>query len=300
MLDRLASMAVFVKAADAGSFTAAARTLGMSSQMVGKHISFLEARLDAQLVRRTTRRQSLTDVGRAFYERCRTILAEAEAAEELVHDLSTKPRGRLRVNAPVTFGACRVSPLITRFLATYPDVEVELTLTDRFVDVVDEGYDAVFRLGPIKDTALAARRLADHSLVACASPSYLDVHGMPNTPEDLAAHQCLGFVNWSGLPYAEWRFTKAGRIHAVQVHSRFQVNDGRALLAAALGGHGIILQPEVVTHDDTAAGRLVQVLPDYTAPSRPLYLLFSSRPTQTPKLRAFIDCVVEAFACASG
>ncbi len=300
MIDRLASMAVFVRAADAGSFTAAARTLGMSSQMVGKHVSFLEARLEAQLMRRTTRRQSLTDVGQAFYERCRIILAEAEAADALVHDLSTKPRGRLRVNAPVTFGACRVAPLVTRYLEAYPSVDVELTLTDRFVDVVDEGYDAVFRLGPIKDTMLAARRLADHILVACASPSYLDAHGAPASPGDLESHECLAFVNWSGLPYAEWRFTKAGRLHAVQVHSRFQVNDGRALLAAALGGHGIILQPEAVVRDDIAGGRLVQVLPGYTAPSRPLYLLFSGRLTQTPKLRAFIDCVVDAFGREAG
>ena len=293
-MDRLASMAVFVRAADLGSFTAAASALGMSSQMVGKHVSFLEARLGTQLLQRTTRRQSLTDVGRTFYERCRTILAEADAAEALVHDLSTTPRGRLRVNAPVTFGACRLAPLITRYLQAYPNVEVELTLTDRYVDVVDEGYDAVIRLGPLKDTALAARELAVNQQIACASPAYLAAHGAPISPEDLVAHECLGFVNWSGLPYSEWRFTKAGRVHAVQVRSRFQVNDGRALLAAALDGHGIILQPEVVVREDLDAGRLVQVLPAYAAPSRPMYLLFSARRPQTPKLRTFIDCVVDA------
>ena len=185
-MDRLASMAVFVKAADAGSFTADSAQLGMSSQMVGKHVSFLEARLGAQLLRRTTRQQSLTEVGRSFYERCRAILAEAAAAEALVHDLSTTPRGRLRVNAPVTFGACRQAPLITRYLRAYPDVEVELTLTGRFVDVVDEAYDAVIRLGPIEDTALAMRELAPSRQVARASPAYLAAHDAPRSPEDLA------------------------------------------------------------------------------------------------------------------
>ena len=299
-MDRLASMNVFIRAADLGSFTAAAAALGMSSQMVGKHVSFLEARLGAQLLRRTTRQQSLTDVGHRFYERCRTILAETDAAEALVNDLSTTPRGRLRVNAPVTFGACRLAPLVTRYLEAYPDVEVELTLTDRFVDLVDEGYDAVIRVGPIKDTALAARELAIYPLVACAAPAYLAANGTPSSPGDLAKHQCLGFISWSGLPYAEWRFTKAGRVHAVQVRGRLQINDGRALLAAALDGHGVILQPDVVVRDDLDARRLIQVLPDYAAPSWPLHLLFPARRPQTPRPRSFIDCVVDAFGRASG
>ena len=294
-MDRLASMAVFVKAVDLGSFTAAAVALGSSSQMVGKHVSFLEGRLGTQLLRRTTRRQSLTDIGRLFYERCRIILAETEAAETLMHDLSVTPRGRLRVNAPVNFGACRVAPLVTRYLRAYPDVEVELSLTDRYVDVVDEGFDAVFRLGPLKDTGLVCRELMAHRQVACASPAYLAAFGVPARPEDLADHACLGYVNWSGLPYSDWTFTRLGRVHAVKVRSRFQVNDGRVLLAAALEGHGIILQPDVVVRADLEAGRLVQVLSDYTAPSRPIYLLFSTRHPQTPKLRTFIDCVVDAF-----
>ena len=298
-MDRLASMGVFVKAADLGSFTAAAAVLGMSSQMVGKHVSFLEARLGAQLLRRTTRQQSLTDIGRSFYERCRTILSETEAAETLVNDLSTTPRGRLRVNAPVTFGACRMAPFIARYLEAYPDVEVELTLSDRFVDVVDEGYDAVIRIGPIKDTTLAMRELASYTLIACASPAYLAANGAPNTPEDLAGHQCLVFVSWSGLPYAEWRFVKARRAFTVQVRSRFQINDGRALLVAALEGHGIILQSEAVVRGDLDAGRLVQVLPGYASPSQPMHLLFSARRLQTPKLRGFIDCVVDSFGRAS-
>ena len=294
-MDRITSMSVFVKTVDLGSLTAAATALGMSPQMVGKHVAFLEARLGAPLLRRTTRRQSLTDIGNAFYERSRLILADMEGAEALVHDMSATPRGRLRVSAPVNFGACRLAPLVTRYLAAYPDVAVELNLTDRFVDVVNEGYDAVVRLGPIKDTALAARELQPHRQVACAAPSYLAARGTPASPEELVEHDCLGYVNWSGLPYAEWRFTKAGHVYAVQVRSRFQVNDGRVLLAAALEGHGIILQPDAILREALDVGRLVPVLVDYTAPSRPMVLLFSARRPQPRTLRSFIDCVVEAF-----
>lgn len=298
-MDRVTSMGVFVKTVDLGSLTAAATALGLSPQMVGKHVGFLEARLGAPLLRRTTRRQSLTAIGQAFYERCRIILYDIETAEALVHDMSATPRGRLRVSAPVNFGACRLAPLVTRYLAAYPDVEVEVNLTDRYVDVVDEGYDAVIRLGPIKDTALAARELQAHRQVACAAPAYLAARGTPVSPDDLVGHDCLGYVNWSGLPYAEWRFSKAGHVHAVQVRSRFQVNDGRVLLAAALEGRGIVLQPDAILREALDAGRLVPVLAEYTAPSRPMVLLFSARRPQPKTLRSFIDCVVDAFGLRS-
>lgn len=288
-------MAVFVKAVDLGSFTAAGIALGMSSQLVGKHVGVLEARLGAPLLQRTTRRQSLTDLGRLYYERCRTIVAEADAADALVQDLSATPRGRLRISAPVTFGACSLAPVLLQFLARHPGIELELTLTDRYVDIVDEGYDAVLRLGPIGDTSLAARELVPHAQVACASPSYLAAHGMPATPQALIDHACLGFVNWSGRPYAEWRFERDGAVYAVQIRSHFQVNDGRVLLAAALDGHGIILQPDAMVRDALDAGRLVPVLTEYAAPSRPMYLMFAARHPQLPKQRIFIDHVVAAF-----
>ncbi len=294
-MDRLTSMAVFVKAVDLGSFTAAATALGSSSQMVDKHIGFLEARLGAQLLRRTTRRQSLTEVGLAFYERCRVILAETDAAGSLVQDLAATPRGRLRVSAPVNFGACAVAPLVGGFLRAYPSVELELSLTDRYVDVVDEGFDAVFRLGPLGDSSLHARELGLHRQIACASPAYLAAHGVPSHPDELASHNCLGYVNWSGLPYSEWRFSRHGAVYPVRIRSRFQVNDGRVLRAAALRGDGIILQPEAVVAEDLHDGRLVQVLRDFEAPSRPLYLLFPTRRLQPPKLRVFIDHVAGAF-----
>ncbi len=223
MLDRLTSMGVFVKAADLGSFTAAGVALGLTSQMVGKHVAALEEQLGTPLLRRTTRRQSLTEAGARFYERCRVILAEAEAAYALEEAASVEPRGRLRLSAPIGFGACWLAPCLTDFLEQHPLIGVELNLTDRFVDLIDEGYDAVLRLGPIGQTSLEVRDLTSHDQVACASPAYLARRGTPRTPAELADDQCLGFVNWSGRPFAEWRFGQRGVIKPVHVDSRFQM-----------------------------------------------------------------------------
>jgi DNA-binding transcriptional LysR family regulator len=295
MTDRLTSMAVFVKATDLGSLTAAATALGMSAQMAGKHVRSLEDRLGTPLMRRSTRRQSLTDAGRLFYERCRRVLSEVEAAEAVVEDVSATPRGRLRISAPVGFGATRLAPVLIDFMARHAGLEIELVLTDRYVDPVDEGYDAVIRLGPIAETSLVARELVSHRQVVCASPAYLAAHGAPETPENLADHACLGFVNASGLPYAVWRFTKNGADHTVRIRSRFQVNDGRVLSAAAVAGHGIVLQPEAVLRDAIERGSLVPVLTDYRAPGRSMFLMFTAGRPQPPKMRALIDEVVKAF-----
>ncbi len=174
-------------------------------------------------------------------------------------------------------------------------VEVALDLTDRYVDVVGEGYDAVIRLGPLKDSGLISRTLTPYRLIACASPSYLAAQGTPQTPADLATHDCLGFVFASGQPLAEWRFVKEGRVYEVQVRSRFQVNDACVLRAAALEGHGIILQADLILADDLAVGRLVQILTDYEAPVRPLHILFAAIRPPTQTLRSFVDHVVARF-----
>lgn len=298
-MDRLTSMAVFVKAADLGSFSAAGLALGLSSQMVGKHVSMLEDRLGAQLLHRSTRRQSLTAIGQVFYERCRVVLAEVEAAEATAHELSTTPRGRLRISAPVTFGSNLLAPLVSDYLRTHREVEIALDLTDRFVDVVGEGYDAVIRLGPLKDSELIARALAPYQLIACASPAYLAARGTPRTPAELLEHDCLGFVFASGQVRAEWRFVKDEQNHDVLVRSRFQVNDARVLREAALAGHGIVQQASMIVADDLAAGRLVQVLPDHEAPARPLHIVYATSRPPTSTLRGFIDHVVARFGSAS-
>ena len=297
MLDRLTSMSVFVRAADLGSFTAAATSLDLTSQMVGKHVSALEQRLGTVLLQRTTRRMRLTESGQRFYERCRVILNEVAAADALMEEAAIEPRGRLRVSAPVGFGACRLAPIVSELIERHPDLEIELTLTDRYVDIIDEGYDAVLRLGPIAETNSTVRQVGSHDQVACASPAYLSREGTPATPSDLTAHSCLGFVNWSGMPYAEWRFGRDGVIHPVRIRSRFQVNDGRVLVAAAIAGHGVILQPKVVVADALRQGTLTAVLTDYSAPTRELFLLHPAREPQPPKLRVFID---ELIAATSG
>jgi DNA-binding transcriptional LysR family regulator len=293
-MDRLTSMAVFVKAAESGSFAAAALAFGMSSQMAGRHVSALEARVGAPLLARTTRRQSLTEIGQLFYERCKTLLADAEAAESVALDYSATPRGRLRVTAPVTFGTCSLAPMIARYLRRHPEVEVDLTLTDRFVDLVDEGYEVAIRLGALADSTMIATPLMPYRLVACASPAYLAERGEPKTPAALAEHDCLGFAFTSLPPYNEWVFGSAQGKHSVKVSGRLQANDMKALLAAALDGLGIVLAPEIAVNDDIAAGRLMPLLRNYDAPERPMHVVFTARRV-TPKLRAFIDQVVAEF-----
>jgi len=295
-MDRLTSMAVFVKAAETGSFASAGVALGLSSQLVGKHVRFLEAHYGMRLINRTTRRQSLTDAGRAFYERSRAVLAESEAVDALAANLQAQPRGTLRVNAPISFGVHCLVPMLAHYLRAYPEVRVDLTLSDRIADVVDEGYDAVIRIAPLADSGFIARPLVPYRLVVCASPAYLAAHGTPVHPADLEQHECLGFAYWAQPAAPDWEFCDAqGQQYAVRVNSRFSINNGAGLRMAALEGLGIILQPLELVQDDLAAGRLVQLLPGYEPPSRPIHLLYSPDRRPTPKLRSFIDAVVAAF-----
>lgn len=294
-MDRLTSMAVFVKAAETGSFASAGEALSMSSQLVGKHVRFLEERFGMLLISRTTRRQSLTEAGRAFYERSKAVLAEVEAAEALADSLQAVPRGKLRVNAPVSWGAYSLTPMLARYVRKYPEVSVDLTLTDRVVDLIDEGYEAVIRVVPIADSGLIARPLAPYRLVVCASPAYLAEHGTPERPEDLAEHECIGFAYWARPPAVDWEFKSAQGTHRVRLKSRFSINNGQALRAAAVEGAGIVLQPRDMLQEDLAAGRLVELLPGFEAPSLPMHLLYAPDRRPTPKLRSFIDFVVETF-----
>ena len=294
-MDRLTSMAAFVKAVEAGSFAAAAGLLGISPQMVAKHVAVLKDRLGARLLARTTRRQSLTEIGRAYYERCKLVLAESDAADSLALEAGAAPRGVLRVNAPVTFGTHGLVPLVARYLRRYPEVEIDLVLSDRFVDLIEDGFEAVILTGPLTDSSLMARALSPFRLVACASPAYLGERGTPATPLDLKGHECLSVVSWPGLKATEWRFAQDGRVFDVQVQSRLRVNTATALLAAALNGFGIVLVGEQLAREALSGGQLVRVLPDFETPSRPMHLIFLADRRPTPKLRAFIDAVVGEF-----
>jgi DNA-binding transcriptional LysR family regulator len=292
-MDRLTSMAAFVKAVEAGSFAATGSALGISPQMVAKHVNYLEARLGARLLNRTTRKQSLTEIGKIYYDRCRTVLAEVEWADALAEEARGAPRGTLRVNAPVSFGSHSLAPLIACYLSAHPDVDVDLVLNDRFVDLIDERFEAVFRIGDPTDTALGAIELAPFQKIACASPAYLQKRGIPSTLSDLVGHECLAFANWPEPTVSEWMFLRDGQTTKATIHSRLKANSAAALLQAALSGFGLALLAEDLVRPHLSTGRLVQVLPNYETPPRPIHLLFHPDRRQTPKLKSFINMAVE-------
>jgi DNA-binding transcriptional LysR family regulator len=288
-------MEVFVAVVDAGSFTAAAEMFAMSPVMVGKHIRQLEERLGARLLARTTRRQSLTEIGRQYAERCRQILADIKTAESGAEAMRSTPRGTLRISAPVSFGTQRLAPAMTDYLAAHSEVSLDLDLSDRMVDLVEEGYDAAIRIGELRDSTLVARPLTEYRMMLCASPEYLKQAGTPKTPEDLAHHQCLDFaplnrrVRWN-LNGTESEFPA----------SRFRSNQGQALRMAALRGYGILLQSEALLGEDVAAGRLVPVLEEYLPAPRPVSLVYPRDRLATPKMTTFIAFMLERFGTQAG
>jgi DNA-binding transcriptional LysR family regulator len=291
-MDKLRSMAVFVAAVDAGNFTAAAAAFQMSPVMVGKHIAQLEQTLGARLLTRTTRRQSLTEIGAQYVEQCRAILAQIEAAETGAAAMRSTPRGRLKITAPVSFGADWLSPAMVDYLTLHPEVSLDLSLNDRMMDLVEEGYDAAVRIGTLEDSTMIARPLFPYSMVVCASPAYLARCGTPQTPADLDHHVCLDFMHWPNS--MRWRL-RGDRSPANLETSRFRANNGQALRVAALHGFGIVLQAEVHLAQDIAAGRLVPILQDYLPVARPVHLVYPRDRRQTPKLTTFIDFMLARF-----
>ncbi len=292
-MDRLLSMGVFAKAVESGSFSAAGDALRMSSQLVGKHVQTLEQHLGVRLINRTTRRHHLTEAGFAFYERVKIILAEVEAAEGSAAMSGGTPRGRLRINAPVSFGIHALARHLPDYLAAYPEVSVDMSLSNRYVDLIDEGFDVAFRVGELSDSGLIARALAPYRLRLCAAPSYLANHPPISHPRDLGQHECLGF-SYTELR-TRWTFVGPEGEITVAVSGTLMVDSGEALLMAARAGMGILLQPCELVREDLAAGRLVQVLPEYPIPTRPFHLLYAPDRRMTPKLRSFIDFAVAAF-----
>lgn len=295
-MDKLRSMEVFVAAVDSGSFTAAAEAFNISPVMVGKHIRALEERLGARLLTRTTRRQSLTEIGRQYCERCRQILADIRAAESGAEAMRATPRGTLKINAPLSFGTQRLAPAIADYLALYPEVSVDLNLNDRVIDLVEEGYDMAVRIGALHDSSLIARPLVPYRMLICASPDYLARAGVPATPADLAAHQCLDFMHWNKR--LRWKLNDADGEESEVPASRFRSNNGQALRMAALRGHGIVMQAELLLGEDIAAGRLVPLLEDYLPAPRPIHLVYPRDRQPTPKLTTFIDFMLERFGLA--
>jgi DNA-binding transcriptional LysR family regulator len=292
-MDRLLSMTVFAKAVELGSFSAAAESFRMSPQLVGKHVHLLEQHLGERLLNRTTRRQHLTEIGASYYEKVKLILADVESAEGLAAESRARPSGRLRINAPATFGIHALMPRLTEYMATYPEVQVEVSLANRYVDALEEGADVVFRVGELSDSSRIARRLAPYRLILCAAPAYLQVHAPIRSPLDLASYECLGFA------YTElrthWTFDGPEGLVTVPVTGRLMIDSGEALLMAARAGMGLLLQPAELIEPEIEAGRLVQVLPKHRPLDRPLHLLYAPDRQMTPKLRSFIEFAVAAF-----
>lgn len=292
-MDRLTSMTVFTRSVELGSFTAAADALNMSPQLVGKNVSFLEQHLGIKLINRTTRQHSVTEAGREFYERAKVILAELEAAESFAAETRAVPRGRLRINAPVTFGVHALSVKLPLYLKQNPDVSVELMLANRMVDLIDEGFDVVFRVGNLADSGLIARTLRPYRLVACASENYLRNAPPLNFPEDLSKHECLIFSHTSLRTH--WEFEGPQGLIRVMVNGRLMLDSGEALINATCAGQGIALQPAELVMPMIEKGHLVQVLPEFTIPARDLHILYAPDRRLTPKLRSFLEFATEQF-----
>lgn len=290
-MDRLTSMAVFVRVVEKGSFTAVADEFGLSTTMVANHVRALEQQLGARLLDRTTRRQSLTEIGAAYAERCRDVLSSVQAADQVAEALRAVPQGTLRVTAPVTWGAYRLMPVIGAYMAAHPGVQVELSLNDRVTDLHEEGFDVAIRSGPLHDDSLIARPLAPARMHAVASPAYLEAHGTPREPGDLIGHACLGFLAWGRRHH--WRFQRGEQTVEVPVRGPLVCNNGQALLTAALCGIGVVVQADVLLEASLRAGQLTRLLPDWELPQRQVHIVRRPEVRPTAKLRTFVDFVVE-------
>ena len=285
-LANVSGMLVFSRVVEEGSFSAAARKLGLSKASVSREISALEQRLGAQLLRRTTRRMSLTEVGDVFHERCQRVVEAAKEAESSVSQLQEAPRGAIRLAVPMSFGHLQIAPRLPRFLERYPNIRVDVDATDRIVDLVYERVDLSIRIGRPREQSYVQRKLCPIRLLMCASPEYLERRGPPQTPDDLSGHVCL---NYSGQA-AAWRFSTGERIKAA---GPLTVNNGDALRQAALVGHGIVYLPSFLVADDVRSGRLTPLLTRHTNLETNLLAVYPESRHISPKVRAMIDWLVE-------
>lgn len=286
-MDRLQNMSLFVEVVKHQSFSAAADRLGLSRAQVSKAIMQLENHLGTRLLNRTTRRVSLTQTGQIYFERCKTILQDIEEIEGIAGEQTTKPHGRLSVSAPTSFSILHLQEAIPTYLRQFPDVQITLSLADRFVDVVAEGFDVAIRIAELEDSSLVARKLAPCRLVFCASPAYLKKFGTPKVPQDLAIHHCLTYSN-DPRPDT-WVLHGPNGVESVKVNGPLNADNGDILKAAALAGLGIVAQPTFIVGPDLRAGKLQQVLVDYCPPEISINAVFPSRRYLSAKVRTFVD-----------
>ena len=293
-MDRLGLMRSFRRVAELGSFSAAARDLGLSNAVISKHVALLEGHLGARLINRTTRRQSLTEAGAAYYPRAVRVLEELGEAEDAVGRMQAAPRGTLKVNAPMSFGIQHLAPVLPLFLERYPEMSVELSMNDRFVDLLEEGFDLALRIrSGLPDSRLVARKIARARRLLAAAPGYLARRGLPESPADLAFHDCL-IYSLTDSPEL-WDFDGPEGPVSVAVTGRMRANNGQALRDAAMAGLGIVRLPVFTMGQALVDGRLVPVMPRYPVPTHELYAVYPSSRHPTPKLRAFVDFLAEQF-----
>lgn len=289
-------MAVFAEVVAAGGFSAAANRLNLSKSAVSRRVADLEERLGVRLLNRTTRRIGLTEVGRAYHERCLRILSDVEETERAVTNLQLLPRGTLKITAPVTFGIRHLAAAVAAFLDLHPDIEIDLDLNDRYVELVEEGYDLAIRIGRLRDSALVARRLCTSRRAVVASTAYLARHGTPKVPDDLAAHACL---HYTLAPIADqWLFRTApgsSELKSIRTKARLRTNNGDLLREAAIAGNGIAVLPTFITGDAVREGKLEMLLTDYEGPPGAVQAVYTANRHLSAKVRAFVDFLAGRF-----
>ncbi|MBL8286566.1 MAG: LysR family transcriptional regulator [Rubrivivax sp.] len=293
-MDRWAEIALFVQVAELGSLTKAAEALELSNAAASRHLAALEERLAARLVQRNTRRLSLTDVGEAFYRRCKPLLAELHEAEAEVNAAVLKPTGTLRITGSLSFCMIHIAPRLPEFTERYPELRVEIVAANRYYDLLDSGIDVAIRTREFEaDSNITVRRLAETRRILAASPQYLQRHGAPATPLDLARHKLLIYTNAHNPD--QLRFTREGQVLVLPVQGLLEANDGQVLRAAALKHLGILVQPMYIVHEDVVAGRLVPVLREWELPRLTVNVAYPSKRHLPAKVRAFVDFLVEQF-----
>nr|WP_207160833.1 LysR family transcriptional regulator [Rhodoferax fermentans] len=287
-------MQTFVGVVDAGSFVKAADTLNLSKAAVSRYVLDLETRLGVRLLHRTTRRLSLTEEGQVFHARCKALLAGLEEAEVEITSRSDLVSGLLRLSVPVTFGVLHLAPLWGLFKAQHPKLRLDITLSDRVVDLVEDGYDLAVRIGRLESSTLVSRQLSSTRLVLCASPAYLAAHGIPTHPAELAEHAVIAYSYWSGRD--EWSFDGPQGELRVSTQPCIRTNSGDTCRAAALAHQGVILQPAFLVGPDLAAGTLVELMPQYRAGELGIYAVYPTRQHLSAKVRRLIDFLVAQLA----
>lgn len=301
IMDLFQAMTVYVKVVETGSMTAAAQACGLSTTMVGNHLRALEQRLGVSLLKRTTRKQSLTEFGGLYYQRCLEVLGLVANSEQLAEQIHREaPQGLLRITAPPAFGAERLAPALSEFSRRYPQIQLYVVLSNQAMDLIDSGFDVALRLGELQPSSLIARPLQDYTMTLCASPDYLARRGTPLHPMDLQNHDCLAFAypstdDWRNADKL-WRLQGAEGEIEVAVSGPMTINSSQALHRAAVEGMGIVMLPDALVSADLLAGRLVALLPGYQSPSRPMHLLYAQDRYRLPKLRAFVDFALEQWA----